>query len=78
MKYYQKRHLSSRYQGNFMDISDFESEYPTNQQIEECFKAHEENGESGILEFLKRQRAEREKAASIRPTSEHDDARRKD
>lgn len=36
------------------------NDYPTDEQIEESFKAFKENGESGILEFLKEQRRKRE------------------
>lgn len=55
-----------------------ESEYPTRQQIEECFEAYTKDGQKGILEFLKKQRAERESAEatptapeSEYPTREH-------
>jgi len=35
-------------------------EYPTNRQIEESYNAWKSRGEQGILEFLKKQRQERE------------------
>jgi hypothetical protein len=32
-------------------------EYPTHEQIEKCFEAYKKDGQTGILEFLKKQRA---------------------
>ena len=36
------------------------NDYPTGQQIEESYKAFKEDGEKGILAFLKEQRRKRE------------------
>jgi hypothetical protein len=44
-------------------------DYPTKQQIEDCFKAFKEGGEAGILAFLKNQGAERETAGTARDDS---------
>ena len=45
-------------------------EYPTHQQIEECFAAYKKDGQKGILEFLKKQRAERERVVGISGATE--------
>jgi len=39
------------------------SEYPTDQQIEESFKAYKENGKEGILKYLQGQRRRQEAEA---------------
>jgi hypothetical protein len=36
------------------------NDYPTDQQIEDSYKAYKEGGEKGILEFPKEQRRKRE------------------
>jgi hypothetical protein len=38
------------------------SEYPTDQQIEESYRAYMENGRTGILEYLRERRRIREEA----------------
>lgn len=38
-------------------------EYPTDQQIDDSFKAYKEGGAKGILEYLKQQRLQREAEA---------------
>jgi hypothetical protein len=41
-------------------MGNLDSEYPTDQQVEESFKAYKKDGEKGVLEFLKEQRRKRE------------------
>jgi hypothetical protein len=40
----------------------WESEYPTDEQIEEMFMAWEKDGEAGILGILRKRRQEREES----------------
>lgn len=39
-----------------------ESEYPTDEQIEEMFTAWEKDGKTGILKILRKRRREREES----------------
>jgi hypothetical protein len=42
------------------ETGQLEPDYPTDEQIEECWEAHKSGGERGILEFLKEHRRRRE------------------
>jgi len=44
-----------------------ESEYPTNEQIEEMFMAWEKDGEAGISEVLRKRRRERKESEATGP-----------
>jgi hypothetical protein len=53
-----------------MSIENLDSEYPTDEQIEACFRAWKTGGEHGILEYLKQQRLNREAQRPDEPIEE--------